>query len=122
MTNETLKESLKQAAVEFARIEAEYLKAKIRFDNLFNAAVESRNGDEAGTKAQVLALGETDHTRPLTQRILTVLPKDFRPLSIKQIAALVGSTAKIVSATCSNLQRNGKVESAGRGVWRLSQR
>jgi len=121
MAQETLKEALKQAAVEFANIEGEYLKAKAKFDNIFNRLMESRNGSSEPIGSPILPLGDTDGNRPLTAKVLSALPKDFRPLSLKQISALVAAQPRTVSATCSNLRAKGKIESAGRGAWRLKQ-
>jgi len=120
--NDSLKELLKQAAVEFAKVEADYLTAKAKFDNLFNRIMESRNGGSAVAFGQLPLRGDVSGKRSLTEMVLAVLPKDFRPLHIKQITALVGGKPiRNVSATCFNLRKQGKIERAGPGTWKLKE-
>jgi len=113
MANESKKEQIKQAAVEFAKVEVEYFRAKEKFDKVFESMF-GLNGVE-----RELEEIKTEILGPLTRRVLETLPKDGRPMAIKQIAAMVLAEPKVVSATCSNLKSEGKVESAGYGLWRL---
>ena len=117
MNDEALKEQLKRAAVDFAKVEEDYYKAKDKFDKAFDAVMGRRNGSqvEFQTDAEKRLLVPT---RPLTEQVLSVLPADGRPMAIKQISAMIGVSPKITSATCSNLKIANKVESAGYGLWR----
>ena len=119
MTSEQLKASLMQAAVEFSQAIIAYNKAKDKFDRLYEETAATNGSRSKKTPVHQLVLHRAEGA--LTDRILKSLPADGSPMHIKQLSALVGRDTKTISGTCSNLRQVGKIESAGRGLWRIKQ-
>jgi len=124
MKTDKLKEELRRAAFECTRAETEYLKLKERFDELY-ATLLSQNEtlEQPSTRVapafHTLVSEAANQPEPLTLRVQKAMPQDGTPIHLRQLAALVGGTNRVVSATCSNLRREGLVESKGRGYWCL---
>ena len=74
--------------------------------------------DTDGTSSVMLVDHEIKPKK--TDLVLKALPQDGSPIDLKTLSQRVGSDPRLVSATCSNLQRKGRVESGGRGLWKLA--
>ena len=79
------------------------------FEDGFVGVSKLRNPDALGT------------TKDLTQKevILSVLLEG--PATVKEIADAVGISKEQVWARLAELKREGKVRSAGRGIWEAAQ-
>jgi len=118
MNNDVIKERLLQTGWELMQAKKTVEQLTKRYDELF---AQAQQQEELQPRFHTIA-GEIGANKPApkkTELVLGALPQDGSPMALKTLAQRVGQRPRLVSATCSNLQRKGRVVSADRGMWKL---
>ena len=118
MNSEMLKEQLLQTGWELMQAKSSIAKLQARYDELFASAQKVEAQQIRITAVERVVEPHKSKTKK-TDLVLMALPKDGSAIDLQALSSMVGAPARLVSATCSNLQRKGRVESAGRGMWKL---